>query len=59
MKLIKNGVGIGAISVESEIKTDLVPILDSNEVSNPIFIVYKKKNKDLDIIRIFNSFFFN
>lgn len=59
LKLIKNGVGIGAISVESEIKTELVPVLDNNEVINPIFIVYKKKNKDLDIVKTFDAFFFN
>ncbi len=59
LKLITNGIGIGAISVESELKTDLVPILADNEVINPIFIAYKKKNKDLEIIKIFDNFFFN
>jgi DNA-binding transcriptional LysR family regulator len=57
LKLIKNGVGIGAISIESEEKTDLITILGDNEVLNPIFIVYKKKTKDLDIIKTFDSFF--
>lgn len=59
LKLIKNGVGIGAISVESEKEMNLIPILDENEVLNPVFLVYKKKNKDLDIIKIFNDFLFN
>jgi DNA-binding transcriptional LysR family regulator len=59
LKLIKNGVGIGVISIESEVESELVPILESNELILPTYISYEKKYKDQDIVKTFSSYFFD
>ncbi len=56
LKLIKRGVGIGVISIEAEIDSNLIPILEENEFLNSIYIVYKKKNRNLSVIRTFVEF---
>ena len=55
LKLIKNNMGIGVISIEAEIKSELIEVLAEQAFSNSVYVSYRKKNKDSKHIKRFED----